>query len=142
MPAIAIRQSAVQAMTVKQRRLARWALEQVGLVDPAAYTAPGGNVWLVFDDHRITLRDVAYFGKFADRLAALPADYDPPDAFDDATVAEIRAWIRAHLVQHVVWPVPDIEDAADPWMATLDAQGAPASVAAGTGVPATWAPVE
>ena len=127
-------------MTAKQRKASRWALEIVGIVDPAAFTAPGGNVWYVFDDHRIDLRDVAYFGKFADRLASLPAGYEPPDALDDATAAEIRAWLRAYLVQHVVWPV-SVPEGEDPWMTVLAAQGAPASIAAGAGVPSNWTPV-
>lgn len=141
MAAIAIRQSAVQAMTVRERKLARWVLEAVGIVGPARFTAPGGNVWLVFDDHRIRLVDIAYFGCFAAQLANLPAGYEPPDALDTASGAEIRAWVRDRLSALVVWPVPGIGDAADPWMAALDAQDAPASVAAGPGVPATWVPV-
>lgn len=141
MATIAIRQSAVQSMTVRQRRLTRWVLAEVGIVDPARFTAPGGNVWLVFDDHRIDLRDVAYFGCFAAQVANLPNDYDPPDQLDDATSAEARAWVRSKLNQLVVWPVPNIENAADPWQAALDAQSAPAVVRAGTGVPSTWTPV-
>lgn len=141
MPTIAIRQSAVQAMTTRQRKFARWVLEAVGIVSPAAFTAPGGNVWLVFDDHRFRLVDMAYFGCFAAQVASLPNGYEPPDALDDASAAEIRAWVRDKLDDLVVWPVPGIENEEDPWMAALEAQNAPASVAAGTEVPATWTPV-
>lgn len=140
MPAIAIRQSAVQAMTSQQRRLARWVLESVGIVDPAQFTAPGGATWFVFDDDRITLKDAAYFGCFAAKLAQLPADYTPPDALDDATVAEARAWVRQKLEAAVVWPV-NVAAGADPWQAVLDAQNAPAAVGAGGAVPSTWIPV-
>ena len=141
MPAIAIRLTLAQAMTVKQRRLARWAMASVGLIDPARFTAPGGNVWLVYDDHRIDLRDVAYFGKFAALLASLPAGWNPPDGLDDATAAEVRALVRSYLASRVVWPV-DVAEGDDPWMAVLDAQDAPASVAAGAGVPSNWTPVD
>lgn len=140
MATVALRRTAVQAMTVRQRRLARWVLSQIGLVEPAPYLAPGGNVWLVFDDHRISLHDVAYLGCFAANLANIPAGYTPPDDLSDATASEIRAWIRAYLVQHVVWPV-SVPEGADPWQAVLDAQGAPAAVRAGNGVPDTWTPV-
>lgn len=139
MPTIAIRQSAAAAMPARHRKLARWVLEQVGLIEPAKYTAPGGAVWLIFDDHRIDLRDVAYFGKFADIMASIPAGYDPPDAWGDATAAEARAFIRNYLADRVVWPVA-VADGDDPWQTVLDAQDAPASVKAGSEVPATWAP--
>lgn len=141
MPAIAIRQSAVQAMTVKQRRIARWVLSSVGLTAPAAFTAPGGNVWLVFDDHRIDLRDVAYFGRFAALLAQLPAGWDPPDGWDDLTAGQVRALVREWLSSRVVWPV-DVPEGEDPWQTVLDAQNAPAGVRAGNSVPTTWVPVE
>ena len=140
MPAIAIRQTAVQAMTVRQRKLARWALAAVGIVEPAQFAAPGGNVWYIFDDHRIRLVDVAYFGTFAAKLAEIPNGYDPPDALDDASAAEIRARVRDKLAQWVVWPV-SVPEGEDPWMYVLGEQDAPASVAAGAGVPANWTPV-
>lgn len=126
-------------MTTKQKRLARWSLASVGLIDPARFIAPGGNVWLVYDDHRIDLRDVAYFGKFANLLASLPAEWDPPDGLDDATAAEIRALLRGYLDSRVVWPV-SVPEAEDPWMYVLGAQNAPAGVAASAGVPSNWTP--
>lgn len=141
MPAIAIRQSAVNAMSAQQKRLARWVLEEVGLIDPAKFTAPGGAVWFIFDDHRITLKDVAYFGCFAAKLASIPTNWTPPDALDDATAAEARAWVRQKLAQFVVWPVT-IPDGADPYQTVLTAQNAPAAVKAGSEVPASWVPVE
>lgn len=141
MPAIALRLTAAQAMTNTQRKLARRALASVGLIEPARFTAPGGNVWLVFDDHRIDLRDVAYFGAFARRLADLPPGYDPPDSLDDATAAEARAWLRDKLDDLVVWPVTAPEG-EDPWMYVLGEQDAPASVAAGAGVPDNWTPAD
>jgi len=140
MATIAIRQSAVQAMAARQRKLTRWVLAEVGLIEPAQYTAPGGAVWLIFDDHRIGLRDVAYFGRFAALLASLPAGYTPPDALDDTTRADARTFARNYLDGRVVWPVP-IPDGADPWETVLSAQGAPASVRAADSVPAGWTPV-
>lgn len=140
MATIAIRQSAVAAMSAQQKKLTRWALEIVGLVDPAAYQTSGGQVWYIFDDHRIALHDVAYFGALAARLANIPTDYNPPDTLDDATAAQARAWIRSKLIQWVVWPVT-VAEGADPWQAVLNAQGAPAAVKAGPGIPAGLTPV-
>lgn len=141
MPAIAIRQSLVNGLSAKERRAARWVLAQVGLVSPARFTAPGGNVWLIFDDPRIDLRDVAYLGKFFAALASLPNDYTPPDALDNATAAQARTWVRNWLQSVVVWPVAGLEDAADPYAHVLAAQGAPNTVQAAPSVPSTWTPL-
>lgn len=139
MPVIAIRQSAAQAMTARQRKLARWVLKKVGLIDPAQFTAPGGNVWLVFDDEEIDLEDVAYFGRFAALLASIPNGYDPPDQLDNATAGQARTFVRNWLVNHIVWPVV-VPEGQDPYGTVLAAQSAPASVQAAGGVPSTWTP--
>lgn len=131
MSAIAFRRSAVLALTAQQRRVLRFVTEKLELGQPAQYTAPDAAVWYIFDDHRITLRDMAILGCFAATLASMPSDI------------ETRAQLWEHVKNTIVLPSAiDFTGSMNPWQTVLDANSAPASVRAASGVPSTWTTVE
>ncbi len=73
-------------------------------------------------------------------VASLPTDWTVPDAFDDATAAQARTYVRNYLAGQVTWPV-DVSASTNAYATVLSAQSAPAVVQAADSVPATWTPV-
>lgn len=134
---LAVRLTALQALNATQRAVVRWLAARIELhsID-CRYTAPGGNVWVCSDDHRLDLTDVAVFGWVAVSLPAL-ANITP-----QAEGPALRAQIRALANSHVVLPAQiDYTGSTDVYATTLTANGAPASVRAFDRVPDNWVPV-
>lgn len=128
---IAIRRTTVNNLTPFQRRIVKLVLDRIELGDPAAYT-DGTNVWFVWDDPRISLDDAAILGCVAANLSRIPDSYNP----DEKTRRELRQDVIQFLATKLK---PPVTDAADPWAATLQANGAPAAIRAGN-LPETWSP--
>jgi hypothetical protein len=121
-------------MTPKQRRLLRWVAERLELGDPADYTAPGGVRWLVWDDPRIDLQDIAALGTVGRLLAQIDANVvEPPDGSSPRQA--IRDWVKNN------WDLttPPSND-PNPYQWVLTKNGAPAAIQAGSSVPTGWTP--
>lgn len=137
MATLAVRLTTLQALNATQRQIVRWICARLELhsID-CRFTAPGGNVWVVSDDDRITLDDVAVFGCVAANLGLLANQVNLPEG------DQLRQQVRAFVASRVVWPSAISYPAgSNPYAVTLAAQGAPASVQAADSVPATWVPV-
>ena len=137
MSALGIRKSTFDGLTAVRRAVVRLVCDRLDLGTPALYQTGGGVQWYVFDDHRISLRDLAVLGKVAANLGAL-----------NITVAgKTRAEIRAEIIAwaqslNVVWPEAiNYTGQGNPWQHTLDANGAPVSVRADSSVPSGLTPV-
>ena len=130
---IAVRQSAWAALNATQKAVVRWTMRQLRLGEPAVYLN-GTIPWLICDDARIDLDDLAVFGCVAANLSLLADQQNLPEG--DA----LRQQVRDFVASRIVWPanIPGLADSADPWQAVLTAQGAPASVRAAAGVPSGW----
>ena len=138
MSAIGIRRSTFDGLSAVRRAVVRLVCDRLDLGTPALYQTAAAQQWYIFDDHRISLRDVAILGKMAANLGAL----------NITTAGKTRAEIRAELVAwvqslNVVWPEAiNYTGQANPWQHTLDANGAPVSVRADSSVPSGLTPVE
>lgn len=136
MAAIALRQTTYDALSARNKVIARHALAFLALGEPAQYT-DGTNTWLVWDDNRITLLQVAVIGCLAANLASIPAGY---------TIPASREQLEADIVSFLGSKLKRPENIAytaegDRWAETLAANNAPAAIRAFTAPPTTWTPV-
>lgn len=131
MTVLAIRRTTVNALSVKQRRLLRAVAERLDLGDPADYTA-GTTRWLVWDDDRIDLRDLAALGTLAGRFAEAETAVAESD---ESPRKALREWVSTN------WKLDQPpEGTANPFQWVLTNNGAPAAVQAANGIPAGWVP--
>lgn len=128
---IAIRRPAFDSMTARQRHIIRRILERLELGEPSPHTAPDGTVWMVHDDPRFSLEDVALLSTLAANWSRI-SDYNP----NGKTRQQIRTDITTFLRNQVK---PPVTDADDPWTATWQANGAPGVVRVGQ-IPSGWTP--
>lgn len=132
MTTLAVRRSIVQALTPLQGRILKLVTERLDLGDPADYTQPPNTRWLLYDDERLTLRDMAALGTITGDMAGAT---DAVKDNVDAPRAALRAWVEAN------WDLtPPPPDTANPFQWVLMNNGAPAGVQAGSSIPANWAP--
>ena len=134
MTTLAIRRSVVTGMTPKQRRILKLVAYRLDLGDPADYTAPGNVRWLVWDDSRIGLEELAAIGTFG----KLMADNTIPDEQPGENHREtLRNWIKNN------WKLdkpPDNDP--NPYQWVLTNNGAPAALQAASNIPANWLPTQ
>lgn len=140
MATIAIRKSAWDAASARDRTIFRYAAKLLELGDPAVYVNGGGVEWYISDDHRLRLKDVARLGVVVKGIAQNTTYELPLNGRGELDVEQLRADMKAWVTSRIVWPV-DVEGSPNPWQAVLDAQGAPAVIRAGDSVPDTWTPV-
>lgn len=121
-------------MTPKERRLLRFLSLVLDLGDPADYTAPPNTRWLVWDDDRIDLRDLAAIGTFGRLLAQSDgAVIEPEDG--QSPRAALREWVVAN------WDLtPPPDSTPNPYQWVLNTNGAPAAIQAASSVPSNWTP--
>jgi hypothetical protein len=136
MATIAIRRTAVQGLTAKQRKIVQFVMSRLDLNDPAAFV-DGANVhWLVFDDTRISLDDIAILGTLVRLIGnAAVTNYDPTDDTPDQVRTKIRQALNAQVVRADTVAIPE---GSDPFATVLAAQNAPAAVRAFYNVPQDW----
>jgi hypothetical protein len=135
MSTIAVRQTVWNGLNATQRTILRFVAARLELGQPVSYTAPGGAVWLCFDDDRFALDDLALLGTVAANLAAL-------SNFVIQQGTPTRDQVLTWAVGKVVWPTSiNYAGQSNPYQWTLTQNAAPASVQAADSVPATWAPV-
>ncbi len=79
MTAVAMRESAVSGLKVRDRRILKFVSRRLMLGEPARFKAPGGRIWYVWDDSRFTLRHIAVLGAFAAHVGDIPAGYKVPE---------------------------------------------------------------
>lgn len=132
MTTLAIRRSTILSLTPKQRRLLQAVATRLDMGDPADYTAPPSTRWLVWDDERISLHDLAAIGylsgHFPEAAAAVQDSDDSP-----------RVALRTFITDH--WDTtPPPDDTPNPYQWVLTQNGAPASVQAASSIPANWTP--
>jgi hypothetical protein len=129
MPAIALRQTTWNGLTAGQKQLVIFLAEKLDFGQPARFQAPGGNIWLVTDDPRFELREMAILGVLADNFGLLGA-YDH--------TGKTRAQVRQDALefveaQGIVWPAQVDLSGGNPWQAVLTANGAPNTLQAAWG---------
>lgn len=139
MAALGVKVTAWQNATPFQRRVLRLIGDRLALGEPARFLAGGGVEWFGFDDDRFGLVGVAYLGRLLARLAEIDAQTEAQ--LESKTDAEIRQIIRNQLDDVVLPDSIAYTDGGNLWQETLDANGAPAAVQMGPGVPDTWSPV-
>jgi hypothetical protein len=139
MASLAIRVSAWNALSERDKTIFRHAGELLRLGVPARYVNPSAVEWFVFDDHRFTAKHIAYFGCLVANISSFPPAYEIPE--DKAQLTQdIITFCNNHgvvLPKDVVFPPDD----PNPWQTLLDAQGTPSAVQMALGVPDTWTPV-
>jgi hypothetical protein len=134
---VAVRRSVYDALNTTQKQCVRWVCRRLQLGEPALYVNGSAVAQWCWDDTRIDLDDLAVLGCVAANLNLLANQQNLPEG------PELRQQVRDFVASRVVWPsaIPGLADSADPWQAVLTAQGTPASVKAGSGVPSGWTPV-
>lgn len=133
MASIAVRQNTYNALNATQKEIVRWVAARLELGQPAVYLN-GATPWLIYDDDRITLDDIAVLGTVAANLAALSSFVLQQGV---PTRGQLATWAQ----NRVKWPAQiDYTGQANPYAFTLSQNGAPASVQAADSVPATWTP--
>lgn len=159
MATLGIRQTTWQALSVRDRTIFRFVGEVLALGVPAQFRDGASDIWFVFDDHRFEPRHVAYFGCLAANVNEIPAGYVVPmvDILDrnGNPTGEQEPENRPKLIQDIkqfcenpartnplVLPADVVfpENDSNPWQTLLDAQGTPATMKMGSGVPANWTP--
>ena len=143
MATLGIRKNAWQGLSARNKTIVRFMGDVLQLGVPAEFESGGGTVWFVFDDHRFRPKAVAYFGVLVANLGSVPAGYQLPlDGVGNVDKPRLRRDAKTFLDPLLVWPVTFPDDDPNPWQTILDAQGAPAAVRMGSGVPAGWTPVQ
>jgi len=139
MSVIAIKKSAWDNASVRDRTIFRYAAKRLGLGVPATYKA-GTTIWYVFADTRFTLKDLAYLGTLVKGIAT-NTTYELPMTNGELDKIQLRKDVVNWVKTRVVWPVTIIEG-DDPHMTVLATQNAPNALKAGDSVPSTWTPVD
>lgn len=105
---------------------------------PAEFVDGSGNEWLVFDDNRIDLDQLAVIGRLAAKSRTLPSDaVDRDDRRPGRLRQETRAYVEANGV--VYSDEIEIAEDADPISEILKAQNAPATrIRVSAGLPSGW----
>ncbi len=136
----AIRKTAWDNASVRDRTIFRFAAKRLELGVPAPYKTGTGQKWLLFADTRFDLKDLADLGTLVKGIASnttyvLPDGIDSPDVDTRrAARAQLRSDVAAWLSARVVWPV-DVGEGEDPYVAVLAAQNTPAALRAAGGIP-------
>ena len=133
MPAVILHSTAHDALTHEQTLILRNVGIGVLLGVPALFAAPDGQIWLIYDDPRMTLADAAYGAVIFANLDSL--DYDPTGKTPEQIGSDIREWAQ-QFNPHV----PEIPEDVNPWQYTLEANNAPAIVRMSSGIPEGWVP--
>jgi len=158
MATLGIRKTSWQGLSARNKKIIRHLGDVLQLGVPAEYETPGGVRWFIFDDWRFKARVVAYFGCALANLSDVPAGYTVPqtDVLDsDGNVVgtvdnlprlrrDIKAFCESPARTNPLVLPRDVSfsDGGNPWQEILDAQGTPGAVRMGSGVPASWSPVE
>jgi hypothetical protein len=156
MSVLAIRKTAWNNLSVRDREIIRAIGSSLNLGTPAEWIQPPNTRWFLFSDTRFSLGEIAYFGCVAANLNDIPAGYQLPviDILDDQGV-KIGEYVDRRQVRQdaknfcenvastpVVWPVTIPDGTANVWQYVLDVQGTPAAMQMGDHPPASWHPLE
>lgn len=139
MAALGVRKATFTGLSVRDRTILKHLGSILQLGEPAEFVAPGGAHWFVFDDHRFKAKVIAYLGCVLANLAEIPSGYElPTDGDGELDKSQMRSDIRTFCESPsrgnpLVWPVQ-----GGSWQEILDAQGTPAVVQMGFGVPRDW----
>ena len=109
MPVVALRVTAHNGLTVKQRKALRVSAEFVDLGEPAEYETTNPHDWLVFADARFDLESAAL----------LAVAFKNPNFLPDPTGLS-RAQTRANIKSALTWEVPAIPEGEDPYEYTAN----------------------
>lgn len=160
MATLGIRRSAWEPLSDRDKAILRFMGDKLSLGVPARYLDGSANEWYVFDDTRFKAKPMAYFGCVTANLGEIPGGYTLPmkDLLDEngdptgeqvldrpALVDDIKNFCENPARTHPLVLPQDIvfaQDDPNPWQTLLDAQGTPAAMKMGNGVPASWTPVE
>ena len=149
MATLAIRKPAWQGLSNRDRKIVRHLGDVLQLGTPVEYKTPTDVRWFIFDDWRFKARVIAYFGCALANLSDVPAGYavpQLPEGGDDKPQLrrDIRAFCESPVRTNPLVLPRNItfSDGGNVWQEILDAQNTPAAVRMGSGVPATWTPVE
>lgn len=137
MATVGIKVTAWDGLRDNQRAVMRWAVGRLALGTPARFT-DGTEEWFTFDDWRFDLDQIAILGALVVAVAGLPVAWTPTLNLDGTVDrAATEAQVIAFVGPTVVWPaaITYPVDDPNPWQTTLDAQGAPAAIRAGSKVP-------
>jgi hypothetical protein len=128
MATLAVKETAWTSATAQQKNALRMVCQRLDLGQPARYQTAGNVVWLVFDDNRIDLTDVAILARAAVTLATMP---------NVNTRQELYDAVKANIVlpQNITYTTNN------PWSETLVANSAPNWLQAAGEVPNTLTPV-
>ena len=133
MPTIGLRQTAWNLASADQKRVLKVFAEAVDIGEPAFYQTGGGVKWLIVDDWRIGIQDVAYFGK----ILSLLAQFDVIPDGREVTRDRLLTWINNH--GGIV--IPEVPEGEDPYDYTYLQNGGPAFGAARSSIPSGLTPV-
>ena len=142
MPALAVRQSVLDG-AARQQQAAFWGVAAViRLGVPALYEAtPGGVRWYIYDDSRLTLSDLSWFGAFAAHVTDIPDTWHVPILPSlHVDLDTLRSEARAFLAPNRVAPREEPSE-TNPYQEVLTDNGAPAWIQAAATVPASWTAV-
>jgi len=149
MATLAIRKTAWQGLSVRDKKILRHLGDVLRLGEPAEYESPSAVRWFIFDDWRFKARVIAYLGCALANLSDVPTGYtipQLPEGGDDLPQlrSDIRAFCESPARTNLLVLPKDItfSDGGNAWQEILDAQGAPSAVRMASGVPNTWTPVE
>ncbi len=142
MATLAVRKTAWQGLSARNKTILRAIGDILQLGTPAEFAAGGGAKWFVFDDHRFKPKVIAYFGTLVANLSSIPSGYTLPlDGSGEVDKRQLRIDAKGVLDPLLAWPVTIPDDDPNPWQTILDAQGTPAAVQMASGVPASWTAV-
>ena len=142
MAALAVKQSAFQALSPRDKRIVRGVGHVLALGQPAVYDG-AGSVWFVFDDHRFKAVHIAYLGCLLANLGDIPAGYQVPDDLS-VLAADVKTFCDDPTRTNPLVKPGDVTfaEGGNPYQDILDAQNAPPSVRMASGVPDSWTPKE
>lgn len=148
MATLAIRKTAWQALSTRNRTIVRHLGDVLELGVPAEYKA-GNTRWFVFDDLRFRPAVMAYVGCAIANLGEVPAGYTVPQLPDDSgdDLTQMRVDIKAFCEDPArTNPLVEAQDVTHSgggnfWQEILDAQNTPVSVQMAGSVPTNWSAV-
>ncbi len=139
MAALAIRKTAWQGLSVRNRTILKAMGDVLQLGKPAEFESPSAVRWFIFDDWRFKHKVIAYLGCVLANLSEIPVGYTLPLVGGELDKVQLRIDIRTFCESPsrgnlLVWPVPNAGSFQD----VLDAQNAPAAIQMASGVPNNW----
>jgi len=147
MAALAIRKSAWDGASQRDKTIFKALAYYLHLGNPATYTDSGGvTEWYVFDDTRFERRPLCYFAALAANVGSFPAGYSVDDKSNRVIRDDAMYWIEGGgtgVDRGLVLPGAIIHPDPDPnyWQTILDANGCPGWLVMANSVPDSWTPV-